>query len=238
MKKIWVIKTGQTFPVAAKRFGDFEQWIFSGAHPQHAFERNTTAVFLDQTLPDLSQVDAVIITGSPAMVTDRAPWMEQLAEWLRQLVAANTPILGICFGHQILAHALGGVVDYHPKGRELGTVGVTLLPESKEDSLFKNLPNDFSAHVSHKQTVLTLPQNAVRLACNDFEPHHAFRVGSCAWGLQFHPEFTEEVMKEYIDYFSGHLESEGLDKNLLLSKISKTPASAKVLENFFTWVLT
>jgi len=79
--------------------------------------------------------------------------------------------------------------------------------------------------------------NAVHLACNDFESHHAFRVGSCAWGLQFHPEFTEEIMKEYIDYFSGHLEGEGLDKSLLLSKISKTPASAKVLENFFTWVL-
>ena len=194
-------------------------------------------MFLGESLPSQSEVDAVIITGSPAMVTDQLPWMENLANWLRLVFHKNTPILGICFGHQILSYALGGVVDYHPKGRELGMVDVSKTEMASDDLLFKNLPPRFGAHVSHKQTVIKLPKNAVLLAGNAFEPHHAFRVGKCAWGLQFHPEFSARIISEYIRYFSRELDQEKIDVVALLCTIQETPEATSVLQNFFNFVV-
>lgn len=93
----------------------------------------------------------VMITGSAAMVTDKLPWSEYAADWLRQALEVDTPIFGACYGHQLLAYALGGEVDYHPDGMELGTHAIELLPAAADDALLTALPRRFDANLVHSQ---------------------------------------------------------------------------------------
>jgi hypothetical protein len=104
------------------------------------------------------------------MVSDYEDWSVSTASWLRAAIARDMPVLGICYGHQLLADALGGQVAYHPQGPEAGVVDVQLLPEAAQDPIFADLPPSFPAAVIHWQSVSTLPPGAVRLAANDLNP--------------------------------------------------------------------
>src|SRR5690606_15176642 len=120
-----IFKVGDTFPDLAAEIGDFEQWIKTGLG-----QTDLPVTVVDPRKPDplpvISDVAGAIITGSHSMVTDREAWSENLGVWLREAVTAQVPVLGICYGHQLLAHALGGEVAHHPVGLEIGTVSVTL----------------------------------------------------------------------------------------------------------------
>ena len=198
MKSLVIFKVGDTFDRLSKQMGDFDRWIIDGIgyfpYPLSVIDPRK-----ENDLPDNAIVAGAIITGSHSMVTDRAVWSENLATWLRSAVAMNIPIFGICYGHQLLAHALGGDVGYHPGGIELGSVSIKRTAEAVGDPLFSGMPEVFSAQVVHRQSVLRLPEKAVLLAGNAFEPHHAYRVGDFAWGVQFHPEFSADAMAGYID---------------------------------------
>ena len=130
------------YEVITEQSGDFEQWIVNGLG-DHPFEVIVVDPRNTDVFPAIESVAGAIITGSHSMVTDREPWSENLASWLRSAVSGNTPILGICYGHQLLAHAMGGGVNYHPKGIELGTVPICLTSEAKDDPLFHSLPNSY-----------------------------------------------------------------------------------------------
>jgi GMP synthase (glutamine-hydrolysing) len=143
----------------------------------------------------------------------------------------------VCYGHQLLAHALGGKVDYHPDGRETGTQAVTLFDSAQDDPLFSQLPKQFPAQLTHKQSVIELPPGAVLLGRSTFEPHQAFRVGKNAWGVQFHPEFNEQIMKAYLEVQYPDLETEGLDANALLSSVQPAPTASQLLRLFADWVI-
>ena len=107
-KPILVLKTGEALPTVKTVHGDFEAWIAQGLGCTiDALE--VAAVYQGDTLPAASTLGGVVITGSPAMVTERADWSEASASWLGDVVRHDTtPVLGLCFGHQLLAHALGG----------------------------------------------------------------------------------------------------------------------------------
>jgi GMP synthase (glutamine-hydrolysing) len=166
------------------------------------------------------------------MVSHREPWSETTAAWLAQLVAHDTPVLGICYGHQLLAHALGGEAGDHPQGLEIGTVTVMLDEAAATDALLHDLPAQFPAHVVHRQSALRLPEGAVRLAGSDHEPVQAFRVGTHAWGVQFHPEFDAEAMRGYIDLLADDLKSGGTDPAALRYRGGTTDAAAALLGRF------
>ncbi|MBL4572701.1 MAG: glutamine amidotransferase, partial [Gammaproteobacteria bacterium] len=185
-----------------------------------------------EALPATDNVIAAIVTGSPAYVTDLAPWNEVAADYLRILHEAQKPILGVCYGHQLLAWAFGGEVGFHPQGREIGTVDVELTEEAASDVLFAKISTQFSAQASHLQSVLSLPKEAVLLAKNSFESNHAFRLGSSTWGVQFHPEFSASVMSTYIRERSDDIAKEGLDVEELLARVSATPVSESLLTRF------
>jgi GMP synthase (glutamine-hydrolysing) len=181
----------------------------------------------------LSVYSGAIITGSPAMVTDQAGWMQSLAVWIREAVDRAIPLLGVCFGHQLLAEAMGGCVDYHPEGREIGTVAIELTESGKRDPLLGCLPDMFTAHVTHAQSVLRLPADAVLLAANAYEAHQAFRAGECAWGVQFHPEFSADIMRGYIDERAAVLHAQGRDVAALTAAIAETEAANTLLKRFY-----
>jgi len=231
MKTFVIIKTGSTFPAIRQRFGDFEDWITEGCGLSPA-EIPIIDVMASEALPAVDDLSGVIITGSPAMVTDRADWMQALSAWIVQAVQEELPLLGVCFGHQLLAQAMGGEVDYHPGGREIGTVEIRLTAEGIEDVLLGSLPRTFIAHVTHAQTVIRLPEKAQRLAGNRFEGHHAFRLGESAWGLQFHPEFTAQIMRSYLGEYAGALPQDG-SIEALTAAIDHTEAANALLKRFF-----
>lgn len=226
-----LIKAGGTYPEAAREFGDFEHWVMAGLDMPRREVRVLDARLVDR-LPEPRECAGVVMTGSHAMVTDRLPWMERLAEWLRRLVAEDIPFLGICFGHQLLAQSLGGRVDFHPRGREIGTVPIEMTPSAAGDPLFSAMPARFSAHAVHAQSVRELPPGAVLLAGNDFEPTHAFRAGAHAWGIQFHPEFTRERMNLYIDHLAHDARCASCDIEAIRAGLAETPHSAELLRRF------
>ncbi|MFO7529216.1 MAG: glutamine amidotransferase [Marinobacter sp.] len=233
--RVLILKTGTTYADIRARFGDFEDWFIRGLAPE--LELTVMDVPHGEEPGDPSEWDGIVVTGSPAMVSDREDWSENAAAWLAKAVDAGVPVLGVCYGHQLLAHALGGVVGYHPKGRETGTRIVKSLPEAGQDSLFNSMPRRFRAQLTHKQSVLRLPPDAVLLGQSDSEPHQAFRVGECAWGVQFHPEFSDAIMRAYLEVQAPELDREGLDVQTLLNEVAPAPEASSLLQRFSELVL-
>lgn len=234
MKAFVIIKTGSTFQSLQQRFGDFEDWIITGCGLSSAGVQ-VVNVMTGETLPPIDSLAGVIITGSPAMVTDQTGWMRALAAWIAAVVEGDIPLLGVCFGHQILAQALGGGVDYHPEGREIGTVAIDLTDHGRQDALLGYLPDTFNAHVTHAQTVIRMPANALRLAGNPYEFHHAFRVGDSAWGVQFHPEFTADIMQAYVGEHADSLRQQGRDVEALRAAVVRTESANALLKRFYAY---
>lgn len=226
-----IVETGQ--PVASmRRHGGFPHWIRHAA----GLRRGDFAVVdveAGAAPPDTGDWTGVIVTGSAAMVTERHDWSERTAGWLRRVVEAGTPVLGICYGHQLLAHAFGGEVGANPRGREMGTVAIDLHGDAAAaDPLFRGLPARFAAQATHLQSVLRPPEGAVLLAANAHDPVHALRIGDRAWGLQFHPEFSVGHMRGYIAARAGALRDEGADPGARIRAVRAAPHARTVLRRF------
>ncbi|MCF8074884.1 MAG: glutamine amidotransferase [Desulfotignum sp.] len=228
---ILIVKTGDTFDDLIRSFGDFDDWIREGLGVGEDQVRSVNAPAFE-VLPDPGTFSGVVIAGSHAMVTQNLDWSLKVEEWLAPVVTAGIPVLGICYGHQLLAKAMGGKVDFHPKGLEIGTASITLTADALSDPLFQGLPPIFNAHTCHSQTVLTLPPGAVHLAKNAHDPHHAFRLGRAAWGVQFHPEYTHAIMAGYIRNMSPLLQALGRDPAQIQQKVTDSPEAAQMLTRF------
>jgi GMP synthase (glutamine-hydrolysing) len=231
MDPILIVKTGTTLASLASECGDFEDWIRAGMDLDPS-RVTVVSVFEGANLPDPKRFAGVVVTGSGAMVSHREPWSEQTAAWLRDAVERTTPVLGICYGHQLLAHALGGRVGPNPHGREIGTVRVQLTPEAEDDALLAGFGGALLVHTTHSEAVLELPKPAVRLASSKADPNSAFSFGTAAWGVQFHPEFDTHVMKRYIEERRELLVAEDIDADARLSEIEESPDGKAVLRRF------
>lgn len=231
MRMLTLIKAGSTFPDLKQSAGDFEDWIIR-ASGLGAGDIAIIDAVAGEALPPLAGVSGIIITGSHAMITDRLPWMRAVSAWLVAALNQTIPVLGICFGHQLLADSLGGQVAYHPQGPEIGTVAINLTAAGEQDVLLGALPGQFMAHATHAQSVSKLPANALCLAGNAHEPHHAFRIGANAWGVQFHPEFSAAIMRVYLDAQSQTLLDHGVDVAALAAGIRATEAANGLIGRF------
>jgi len=225
-----ILETGQPAP-PLRRYGGFPHWIRVAAGLA-ADEAVAVDVEGGDELPGREGFAGVIVTGSKAMVTDREPWSERSAAWLRGAAEAGMPVFGICYGHQLLAHALGGEVGDNPAGRQMGTIEVGLLPAAGEDPLFDGLPDPFAAQATHLQSVLRLPEGATLLATSAGDPNHAFRWGEAAWGVQFHPEFSTAHMRGYLHARRDALAREGRDPRAMIAAVSAAPRAREVLRRF------
>ena len=186
MPPITILRLGTPGAATCARLGGYTDWIarhLSG-------EIRVVDILGGETAPAHDDCRAVILTGSAHMVDERQPWSEALRPWLQTAVARELPVFGICYDHQLLADALGGMTGNNPRGAENGNITLRRLPACDDDPLFAPLPPTFTANATHIQSVLRLPQGAVALVANDHDPHQAYRIGKCAWGVQFHPEVT------------------------------------------------
>ncbi|MBS0431987.1 MAG: gamma-glutamyl-gamma-aminobutyrate hydrolase family protein, partial [Proteobacteria bacterium] len=119
-KPLLIIQTGEAPQPILDKFGGFAQW-FRVSMRLRPGQARTVRVDAGGKLPKSNEIAGAVITGSGAMVTDRERWSEDTAAWLRNAMDAQLPLFGVCYGHQLLAHALGGTVGWLPAGREIGT---------------------------------------------------------------------------------------------------------------------
>ncbi len=230
-KPTLIVKLGSTFPRVIRDYGDFADLI----QDQLKAFKSPVAIIdpgSDESLPNPLGFAGIILTGSHSMITEHEPWSERIARWLPGLLQNGIPVLGVCYGHQLLAYSAGGTVGPNPNGTEISTCEIRLKPAAGQDLLFRDMPTTFPAHATHAQSVLKLPPNATSLAESNRDPHQAFFLPPSAWGIQFHPEFNAEITSHYIWAFSETLCSEGQDVDALLKNVSETPISQSILFNF------
>ncbi|MDH3210931.1 MAG: glutamine amidotransferase [Myxococcales bacterium] len=231
MRPLLIVKTGCTLPSLLARRGDYEDWIRDGLGL--AGERiEVASVHAGDRLPSPERLAGAVVTGSSAMVSEREPWSERAARWLATAVAAEVPLLGICYGHQLLAHGLGGRVGVNPRGREIGTVDVELYQGARDDPLLGGFTSPLRVQATHVESVLELPPAARLLAASAGDPNHVFAVGRSAWGVQFHPEFDADVTRAYIEERREILRREGLDPERLHRDVRDSADGRALLRRF------
>ncbi len=231
MKPVLILRTGRAPDPIRARHGDFPHWfrLVAGLPRQRV---RVVDVADGEELPPAQAVAGAIITGSSVMVTERLAWSERVAAWIRDGMDAELPLFGVCYGHQLMAYALGGRVDYLPGGREIGTQAIELSPGHEDDPLTRVLRGSFRAHTTHEQSVLEPPPGATILGRSARDPHQLLRYGPNAISVQFHPEFNAEVMRAYIRRKRADLRREGADPEQIFRAVAATPMARRVLRQF------
>ncbi|QLD91043.1 type 1 glutamine amidotransferase [Natronomonas salina] len=182
--------------------------------------------------PDCQRYDACIVTGSRASVYWDEPWIAELREWTASAVERGLPFLGVCFGHQLLADALGGSVEPMDEYE----IGYRTVEHDGDAPLFDGVAETFTVFTSHSDTVAALPAGARRIAENDYGVH-GFRKGD-VFGVQFHPEY-DRAMAERVASSKDELPAarrervlEGIDRENYLAAREATT----VFDNFLSYV--
>ena len=231
MKYIYILKTGETFQSTKDKFGDFDAWVINFLGKLNMTYK-VIHILDNQDLPNINSAAGFIITGSHAMVSEELNWSLKLEKYIRKIDSKNIPLLGICYGHQLIAKALGGQSDYNKRGKEIGRVKITRSINSFNDPLLKDFPKKFYAFETHYQSAVKLPANALILASNNKDKHQAVRFSNYIWGVQFHPEFDSNIMREYIINQEETLTKLGVNIDLLLKNVHPSCISNKILKNF------
>ncbi len=143
----------------------------------------------------VDECDAYLITGSVNGAYETEPWIATLIQFIRDCHNAGKKMVGICFGHQVLAHALGGKTEKSAKGWGLGLKTFDIV-DSKP--WMNGTPGQCALYFSHQDQVVQLPPNAERLGGNDFCENAFFAIGDQVMGIQGHPEFTVSIMQDIL----------------------------------------
>jgi GMP synthase (glutamine-hydrolysing) len=235
VKRLLLYKTGQTHPSLLPDIGDYECW-FRRVLDGHATLEVHRA--FDAPKHPLAGYDGMIITGSPQSLVQPEPWMLDAAELVRNAKCSGLPILGVCFGHQLIAYAFGSTVRKNPRGWEIGTTTVELTEEGRRDPLFKDLPAQLRVNQSHQDEVCELAANVRHLAGNEHTAAQSIAVGDAVRGVQFHPEMNSFVVKRIIDYRRAILQDDAANRgrafcvDTTINKVCDTPHAESVLTNF------
>ncbi len=163
------------------------------------WEFDIIRAFENQLPNSVKDHDGYIITGSPASVNDDVIWIRSLEEFVRHLDRAEVPTVGCCFGHQMIAKALGGTVTISPLGLTLGTCSTEYWTRMSWNPDGVTHVNLFSAHSEH---VSELPDRAVACGRSSSTPYASFVVENHVLTTQYHPEMTFQFMDELIDYMA------------------------------------
>jgi GMP synthase (glutamine-hydrolysing) len=228
MRRVTILVAGDPVAETLHQRGGFPELIMGAGASAWSGAWSACDLRSSDELPTLAELAAVIVTGSAASVTEQLPWMQRAAAYLRELVSGDVPVLGICFGHQLLGDALGGRVARNPNGREIGTQELELFAR---EAVFGEGPRAL-VNTTHVDSVVELPPGAECFARTALEPHAAVKFAKNAWGVQYHPEVDAEVMRHYVRARRDLLAREGLDVEALESGARDTPEGAAVVARF------
>ncbi|PLR98489.1 type 1 glutamine amidotransferase [Bacillus sp. T33-2] len=180
--------------------GYIEEWA---NEKMHTLSR--TQMYANETLPSVDQFDMLVILGGRmgAYEEDAFPWLIKEKEFIREAVDQGKWVLRICLGAQMLANALGGKVYPHVH-KEIGWWQIEKIEDVGESRLFNGVPDSFTAFQFHGDTY-DLPKGAVRLASNQGCTNQAFSYADRVLGLQFHPEFTGDVINRLEQIYGSEM---------------------------------
>lgn len=193
-KRVLLLKPGVTSSRAV--LGDYERWF---ARACGEVELRPVELHAGERPPPIASFDGVIMTGSPLSVTQPMEWMERAADFMVEAAELGRPVLGVCFGHQLLAWRHGARVVKNPAGRELGTVCVELTPEGRSSPLFADFPDRFEVQATHDDVVVGSASGLQVLARNETCGVQAFSLGARLFGVQFHPEMDATSIRYCLD---------------------------------------
>jgi GMP synthase-like glutamine amidotransferase len=166
-----------------------------------AFDYEAVRVLDGESLPDPADLEGIAITGSSAGVYEDHAWLDPLRDFIRQAYAARTPMLGICFGHQVMADALGGNVRKSEKGWGLGRHQYRVIDRP---NFMEAAPESLSVVCSHQDQVIAPPDEAEVILTSDFTPNAGlfYRSGQ-ALSFQPHPEFDDSYGTALVELRRG-----------------------------------
>lgn len=154
--------------------------------------------------------DGYVITGSPASVNDDSlPWVGQLLDFIRAVDAARQPLIGLCFGHQAVARALGGQVARHAAGWGLGTA---VTHWQAERPWMQPAQTTTTLMAAHNEQVTRMPEGAVCLGGSDFCPIGSMQIGQHIWTTQYHPEMPLVFMQALLGYLADKLDTDTMTR--------------------------
>ena len=223
MKKVVILSAGPGLPEIVELYGHSSEWI-----PNILSSKNLDFVIKNVYNNDectIDDGDVWIITGSKYSVYENVPWINNLVDFVKLLIKNKKPVLGICFGHQVIAKSIGANVIKNPLGWELGSYSINLTDSGLNHNLFSGINNRDIVYESHQDVVVNLPSD-VNILANTKKSIQSFQYKNNIYGVQFHPEFSWEVTRMLMDLRI----SRGIlvDNNLLKKSIN----GYKILNNF------
>ena len=199
--KIGILATGITPEELIHEHGSYaEMFMQLFRQSGHSFEYQVYDVREGRFPSDATDCDGWIITGSKFNVYQNLPWMQQLKELILQIHDEHRPLVGICFGHQIIAEAFGGRVDKYPGGWGVGLHSYEVRPAF---DFLKGAPTSFCISAMHQDQVLELPDNAEVFASSDFCTYAGLVYDDRIMTLQAHPEFDLSYESQLIELRKG-----------------------------------
>jgi len=208
--KLTIIQTGEVPLPLRNRFVPYRK-MFETMFDRtgQGFDYQTINVADGEPFPNFAELDGVVITGSAAGVYDKLPWLDPLRDFIRKGYQHRTPMLGVCFGHQIMADALGGDVRKSHKGWGLGrhTYGVAGRP-----GYMQHAPAELAVACSHQDQVITAPASAEVILASDFTPNAGLAYGNgAALSFQPHPEFDDDYTIALAELRRGNVPDDLVD---------------------------
>ncbi len=244
--KLALIETGTPAPPLRARFGgyyDMFHQAFATESPE--IELVNFPVYQDLVFPDVTQFDGVLISGSPYGVYEDHDFIPPLKDFIRREMTCGTAIAGICFGHQIMAEAMGGKVEKSDKGWGVGVHTYALSKDvtqsegiTQKNSLFTNIFKDYdtlSCLLSHQDQVVSLSPSIQRLGGSEFCPNGILEYGKGnGVSFQMHPEFTLEFAEALLDSRRDRIDSITVsDAQVSFGTVSDRTAMITMLRRFF-----
>ena len=228
---IAILLAGHTNKAMPKQFHDYHD-MFTAlfAHlPMGEFFHFTTLAVVDGVFPEqLDDYDGYLISGSAFGVYDDAPFISQLVNLIHQIHRAKKPLAGICFGHQIIAHALGGHARKWDHGWIIGTKEITLT--DPPDWIDSNEKTFHLIHV-HQDQVTSLPNGANLIGSTPYCKNAVYMIDDIVFAVQGHPEFNVPYTNALADLLEDHAGTSCVKK---ARKSFSTPHDGKKVAN---WIL-
>ncbi len=169
------------------------------------FEVTVTQLYAQEALPSVQEIDWLGIMGGPMNIYeyDRYPWLAREKGWIKEVIEANKPVIGICLGAQLIADVLGGPVQRNPH-TEIGWYPVTLTEAGQQDSLLSQLPTTFNTFHWHGDS-FAIPPGATHLASSAACTNQAFQYGDRVLGLQCHLDYSVASLQAMVQHCGNEL---------------------------------
>lgn len=233
--KIGILQTGDAPEELLQQHGNYNTMFERLLEPTHAGFEFLVYRVVDGRIPDdVTDCDGWLITGSKFSVYGKQPWIPALKTFIQKIASARIPLVGICFGHQIIAEALGGRVEKSDKGWGLGVDTYALIPGSPIDQ-----QDQITLNIFHQDQIVALPPGAEVFASSGFCEYAGLVIGDQILTIQAHPEFSLDINRRLLEVRKSSVIPEALANDAIAvlanpDTISESDLFGAGIARFFT----